>query len=103
MIVIIQSFHLIFCLFILLSIFVSNIKYKQYALTLLILLLYKYIFGIKTCGITQLEYYIRGETYKEGFLYRIVKSIITTPEHYFDKYLFVLHIIWIVLLSYQLF
>ena len=53
--------------------------------------------------LTQLEYYIMGEKYKDGFLYRLINPIIKVPENYFDKYLYIVHIIFITTLIYQLY
>ena len=40
--------------------------------------------------------------YKEGFLYRLIKPILTTPEEYVNKYIYLLHILWIIILFVQL-
>ena len=54
------------------------------------------------CGLTELEYMFKGEKYKEGFIYRIVKPIISVPETYFDNYLYLVHITWTLILALQL-
>jgi hypothetical protein len=99
---IIQSIHLIIVIIIMISIFIPNRWFKQFILSLLILLLIKYVSGYEKCGLTELEYLIKGEKYKEGFLYRIIKPIITIPETYFKNFLFVIHCVYIVILFKQI-
>lgn len=99
---IIQLLHLILVVIILLSIFLPFIEIKHYSLVLLIYILIQYLTNYGKCGLTQIEYYIMGEKYQEGFLYRLIKPIITISESYFDNYLFILHIIYIIILAYQL-
>lgn len=102
MLVLIQLFHLFIVIFAFSSIFIENYTMKNYALTLLSFILYKYIMGEKTCGLTHIEYMISGKEYEEGFIYRIIKPIFTIPENYFEKYLFVIHCIWIIILVGQI-
>ena len=103
MIYIIQSIHLLIVVSCFISIFYNDIKFKRGVFGLLLLLLFKYITGIKRCGLTELEYIIKGKDYEEGFIYRIVNPIVTIPEEYFESYLFTMHIIWILILYYQLY
>lgn len=81
--------------------FVTNRRYKVYALTFLIYLVLQYISGYQRCGLTELEYLIIGEKYGSGFLYRIINPLITLDERYFDNYLHIIHTIYIVVLSFQ--
>lgn len=82
---------------------VNDIKYriKLWVLILLVFLLMQYLTGYQNCGLTEFEYMLKKENYKEGFLYRLIKPIVTMPENYFNKYLNVLHIILILVLGYQ--
>jgi len=98
----IQFIHLALILLLCSSIFIPISKVKELALTLLIFMLFHYITNYGKCGLTQIEYLIMGEKYKEGFLYRLIKPIITVPENYFNKYLFWIHITYIMILIYQL-
>ena len=75
-------------------------SYKIIQLLHLILIITITNFG--KCGLTELEYAIRGEKCKEGFIYRLVKPIITVPEKYFDQHLYWVHVLWILILGYQL-
>jgi hypothetical protein len=99
---IIQLLHLLLVIGIILSIFITNIDIKQIFFTLLNFLFMQHIINYGKCGLTELEYIIKGEKYQEGFIYRLIKPIITIPEKYFNKYLYILHIIWIIILGYQL-
>jgi hypothetical protein len=99
---IIQYIHVIIILIIILSIFYNNIKLKEIVLSILILLMIKYLTGYDRCGLTEIEYLLKGEKYKEGFIYRIIKPILTIPEQYFENYLFILHSLYIIILIIQL-
>jgi hypothetical protein len=80
---IIQLLHLLLVIGIILSIFITNINIKQIFFTLLIFLFMQHIINYGKCGLTELEYIIKG-------------------EKYFNNYLYILHIIWIIILGYQL-
>jgi hypothetical protein len=99
---IIQLLHFILVAIISFSIFLPFTEIKYNSLVLLIYILFQYLTNYGKCGLTQLEYYIMGEKYQEGFLYRLIKPVITVSESYFDNYLFILHIIYIIILAYQL-
>lgn len=99
---IIQLIHFMLIILILCSVFINNNQLKKYSLTILIFMYYHYITNFGKCGLTELEYIIKGENYKEGFIYRIVKPIITIPEKYFENYLYLIHISWTVILVLQL-
>jgi len=98
----IKFIHLFLVLFLVLSVFISHIQYKKIALTILIFLLLQYIFNFGKCGLTELERIIKGDKYHEGFLYQIIKPIITIPEDYFNFNFYIIHIIYIILLFYQI-
>lgn len=98
----IQLIHFYLILFLVSSIFYNNYKVKKNALTILLFLLFHYITKNGRCGLTELEYLIKGENYQEGFLYRLINPIINVPETYFEDYLFIIHILWIGILSYQI-
>lgn len=84
------------------SVFVNNSQWKKIALSLLILILIQFITNYGHCGLTELEYMFKGEKYKEGFVYRVVKPVITMPENYFNKYFYLIHILLIGILWKQL-
>ncbi len=84
------------------SVFINNIQLKQMALSILILTLVQFITNYGRCGLTELEYLFKGEKYKEGFVYRVVKPVITMPEDYFDRYFYLVHVLLIVILWKQL-
>jgi hypothetical protein len=99
---IIQLLHLILVLGIISSIFIPYIQIKKYSLTFLLFIFVQYITNYGKCGLTELEYVIKREKYKEGFIYRLVKPVISVPEKYFDEHLYWFHLIWILILGYQL-
>jgi hypothetical protein len=101
-ITIINFLHIILILFLSLSIFIDNYRIKKPAFILLILIFGQYITNYGRCGLTEIEYLFMRENYKEGFMYRLIKPVITLPEAYFNKYYYVLHILWIFILWVQI-
>jgi len=99
---IIQLLHLILIITIFISVFIPDLKIKKMSITLLLFIFFQFITNLGKCGLTELEYAIRGEKCKEGFIYRLVKPIITVPEKYFDLHLYWIHVLWILILGYQL-
>ena len=99
----IQILHMILILFICSSLVINHTRMKEISLTILIFIFFQYITNYGKCGLTQMEYLMMGENYQEGFLYRLINPIISVPENYFDKYLFKVHILFIIILSYQLY
>ena len=84
------------------SVFINNYQYKKIALTLLIFIMAQFLTNYGRCGLTEIEYLFKGEKYKEGFIYRLVKPVITIPENYFNKFFYIVHILWIGILWKQL-
>ena len=78
----IQLLHIILVIGLVLSIFINSFPYKHLALIFLIFLLLHYITNNNVCMLTELEYYFLGEKYQEGFLHRLIKPVLTTPEKY---------------------
>lgn len=99
----IKIIHLIIIVGVIASVFINSCLLKELALTLLIFLLIQYLCGFKKCGLTQLEYYIMGEKYQQGFIYRLVNPIIDMPEKYIYNIKFVVHIALICILTFQLY
>ena len=98
----IKLIHLLIIVGLIASVFVKSGQWKQLALTLLIFLLIQYICGFEKCGLTELEYYIMGENHKQGFIYRLVNPLIRIPEKYLYDGKFVIHLLLIGVLTYQL-
>ena len=98
---IIRFLHLLLFLILFSSIFIPISLVKQLSLLILIFLLLQFAVNDGKCCITQLEYYIKKEKYKEGFLYRLITPVIKRNEKYFDYYFYIFHIIWIFILIYQ--
>jgi|UniRef100_A0A6C0EEC0 hypothetical protein len=95
--------HLIIIITSIVSIIIPIIIVKKYALIFLIFILFHYLTNNQKCGLTELEYYLLKKKYNEGFIFKLIKPIITIPEHYFNKYLYLLHILWILILYYQIY
>ena len=102
MLKIINSLHLTLIIFLCMSIFIDDNRVKHVALVLLIYMLLQYITNYGRCGLTELEYMIKGEKYKEGFLYNLINPVITVSETYFNKSYYCVHILWIIILWIQL-
>lgn len=101
---IIRILHITIIIFVILSVFVKICWWKKLALLLLLFMAFQYITGYETCGLTVLEYKILGqEKHQQGFLYRTINPFIKTPEKYFNNYYWILHLIWILILSYQIY
>lgn len=99
---IINLLHLLLFLGLVTSVLINNYQIKKFSLTLLIFIFIQFITNYGKCGLTELDYVLRGEKYKEGFIYRLVKPVITIPENYFNKYFYTIHILWIIILWKQL-
>lgn len=99
---IIQIIHFIMVVLVVSSVFIPSYQLKKYSLTFLIFIFLQWITKHGKCGLTELEYMIKGKKYKDGFIYRIVNPIITVPEKYFENYLYLAHITWTIILVLQL-
>lgn len=99
----IKFIHLIIVMAVVGSVFIPSCWLKKIVFVFLIYLLFQFATGWKTCGLTEIEYLILGEErHKEGFMYRLIKPIVTIPEKYFYYGIFVFHLLWISILFYQL-
>lgn len=98
----IQILHILLIIFLLSSIFVDSLRVKEWALTLLLFILVQFVTNYGKCGLTEIEYIFTREKYEEGFLYRLIKPVITVPEDYFNKYFYIVHITYMIILVYQL-
>jgi len=99
----IQLIHFILVVLVISSVFIPKYELKKYSFTFLIFIFIQWITNYGKCGLTELEYVIKGKNYREGFIYRTVKPIITVPEKYFENYLYLAHIIWTLILALQLY
>lgn len=100
---IIRLIHLLIVIGIFISIFIGNCLIKKLALVFLIFLFFQYLLGYEKCGLTEIEYWILGEKkYKQGFMYRLIHPLIKVPEDYFNNGLLYLHLLWTIILIYQI-
>jgi hypothetical protein len=100
---IIKLIHLILVIFIIIAPFVNNRQIKINIFIILVYLLFQYLTGYNKCGLTELEYYMMGKDYQQGFLYRLIGPVIKVSEDYFDKWIFIFHFIYVGILGYQLY
>ena len=100
---IIKIIHLIIVLLIISAIFSDNLFLKKHVLIFLVYLLFQYLTGYEKCGLTEFEYLVMNQKYKEGFMYRIINPLIKVPEDYFNKWLFIFHILYIIILFSQIY
>ena len=84
------------------SIFVPNAAYKNAAVLFLLFVLFQFSTNYGKCGLTQLEYWITGREYENGFIYRLMNPYLKVTEDYFDKGYYIVHISYIFILLYQL-
>ena len=98
----IRLLHLSLFIILISSIFISNYSLKEFSLIILGFLLLQYIANYGKCFLTELEYLLMGENYKEGFLFRLINPIIKRDENYFNYYYYIIHISLIFILFYQL-
>jgi hypothetical protein len=99
---IIQLLHIILIFSIISSVFINNIELKKFILSILILLFIQYVTNYGRCGLTEIEYMILREKYKEGFIYRLIKPVINISEEYVEYNIIILHIIWMFILYFQI-
>lgn len=99
---IIQLLHIILIISIVSSVFINNIELKKFTLGILILLFIQYVTNYGRCGLTEIEYMVLGEKYKEGFIYRLIKPVIDVSEEYVEYNIIILHTIWMFILYFQI-
>jgi len=98
----INLIHVILIFFISISIFIPLHKFKKNILLILLFILFHHITNNGKCGLTQLEYYITGKPHSHGFIYRLLKPFLKIDEKYINNKLYLLHLLYIIILTYQL-
>ena len=99
---IIQLIHLILVILMFISIFIPSYKFKKFILLILLFALFHHITNNGKCGLTELEYYITGKPHEHGFIYRLLKPFLKMDEKYISNNLYMLHILYIIILIYQI-
>lgn len=95
--------HFVLVVILFISVFLNSCRIKEVSLVILVFILFKYLIGYNQCVLTKIEYKILGkENYEKGFIYRFMNPFSNIPENYFNNGLMVFHIIWILILVYQL-
>ena len=100
---IIRFLHFLLFITLLSSIFIQNIQLKELSLMILLFLLLQFLSNYGKCTLTQLEYLVMGKEYQNGFLYRLINPVIKRDENYFNYYYYIIHLLWIFILIYQLY
>ena len=100
---IIQLLHIIFILYLLLSIFINNNDIKLYSLLLIIFILLHYLTKYGKCSIISIERFFLGDNFRNGFFYKLIKPIISykNNEFYNNGGIYVL-LFYIIILIIQL-
>ena len=62
---IIKLIHLVIIIIVISSVFIPNYQLKKYSFTFLIFIFFQWITNYGKCGLTELEYILKGEKYKE--------------------------------------
>lgn len=98
----IQVVHLLVVIAVLVSIFIPNQIFKNAVVFFLLFVLFQFATNYGKCGLTKLEYWITGQEYGTGFIYRLMNPYLKVKEEYFDNWLHIVHISYILILLYQL-
>lgn len=98
----VRYIHYLLIILILISPFVSNQTLKQYMLIILVYSFFKYMFGYKKCTLTEIEYWLTGEKYENGFLYKLANPFIDIDIEKLNTYIMLFYVIYIIILSIQL-
>jgi len=102
-ITIINILHLSLYISLLSSVIIPNKKFKELSLIFLLFLLAQFIMNKGKCILTEMEYFFKKEQKTEGLLFRLINPIIKRDENYFNYYYYIIHILWIIILMYQIF
>jgi hypothetical protein len=100
--ILISLLHTCLILFIGSSPFVSDDFVKIISFILLIFIVLHFITKYGKCGFVNIERYFLGKDFRKGFLFRLVKPIISYKNNFFYENLFWLMLIYIFILYYQI-
>lgn len=92
---VIKIIHLLLILYIIVSPFYDK-KNIYYVITILIFILFRWITNNDYCTLTQIENKLVGE--KRGFIYRLVNPIYSLNESKFNKTLYFLTFVYLLIL-----
>lgn len=99
-IIIILHCILLYCIAI--SPFVNDLHYKKIILILLIFICIQFLTNYGKCGLINIERFFLKEKFKEGFVYRLIKPVISHKHNIFYKEYFEIVLIYILILWIQL-
>jgi len=100
---IIKTLHLLFYVLIALSPFINNCEIKINTCIILLFLLFHFTTKYGKCGIINIERFFLKENYKKGFCYNLIKPVIDYRKNIFFDKLYHLIIIYILILSIQIY
>ena len=100
---IINTLHILLYISLLSSVFIPVRKIKELSLIFLVFLMAQFIINQGKCFLTEVEYFFKKEKKSEGLLYRLIYPVIKRDEKYFNNYYYIIHILWIIILFYQIF
>lgn len=80
---IITLIHILFILYLLLSIFINNNTIKLYSLLFNIFILLHYLTKYGKCSIINIERFFLGDNFRDGFFYKLIKPIISYKNNKF--------------------
>ena len=100
---IINYFHLIFIIFMMISPFIKDCILKINAFILFSFIIFHYISKYGKCGIINIERYFFKENFKNGFFYKLIKPVISYKNNIFYYKLFHILILYCIILFLQIY
>ena len=100
---IINIFHLIFYIYLMMSPFINICIIKVNALILLNFILFHFTIKYGKCGIINIEKYFLKDNFKNGFIYNLIKPVISYKNNIFYDKFYNFIILYIIILFLQLY
>lgn len=95
--------HIILFCWIVFSPFANNCLYKKAALIFILFLIVQFISKYGKCGLINIEKFFLKDKFKEGFIYRLIKPIISYKINPFGGKYFNLILVYVIILIIQLY
>lgn len=100
---IINILHFLFYFLVLISPFIDDCVVKINVYIMLLFILFHFISKYGKCGIINIERFFLKENFKNGFFYNLIKPVIDYRKNIFFDKLFHLLIIYIFILTFQIY
>jgi hypothetical protein len=100
---IINYFHLIFLIFLIISPFIDDCAIKVNAFILISFIIFHFITQYGKCGIINIERFFLKENFKDGFFYKLIKPIISYKNNIFYYKLFNIVVLYCFILFLQIY